>query len=300
MAESRIKIRAIGVPFDPQYSSCSNIKPKDFDWSIESGEIDVHIDRGMMINPHKNTPKEKRFGWVCESRFIVMDVYEFLVAHHKQLFEQHFSKIFTCDKTLLNLHPNFVYCPNGSNFPWVPKDQWKIYPKTKLCSMFCSPKRMTLGQEYRHKIAKVAIDMGFDVFGGAHGTPRTVLDPQNPWNTKLDGVKDYMFSIVMENGIYDDYWTEKITDCFATGTIPVYWGSPSIGKHFNMDGIIVFDYSFDMNILTKETYVSKIDTLKDNLERVKNLSVSDDILFGNISEKKFKDDSLLGVYKTKP
>jgi hypothetical protein len=30
MAESRNKVRGIGLPFDPQYSSCSNIKPKDF------------------------------------------------------------------------------------------------------------------------------------------------------------------------------------------------------------------------------------------------------------------------------
>ena len=283
MAESRRKIRGIGLPFDPRYSSCSNIKPTQFDWTMDHGDYDVHIDRGMMLAPDLITPKNKRFGWVCESRFIVMDVYEFLIKHHEELFERVYNKIFTCDKTLLELHPNFVYCPNGSNAPWIPKDQWAIYPKTKLCSMFCSPKQMTSGQEYRHKVARLAINMGFDVFGGAHGTPRTVIDPQNPWNTKLDGLKDYMFSIVMENGVYDDYYTEKITDCFATGTIPVYWGSPSIGKHFNMDGIILFDDKFDMNMLTKETYKSRIDYVKDNFERVNSLKIADDCLYEKIT-----------------
>ena len=282
MAESRRKIRGIGLPFDPRYSSCSNIKPTEFDWSVEPQEIEVHVDHGMMVNPNGSTPKNKRFGWVCESRFIVMDVYEFLVKHHVLLFEQVYNKIFTCDKTLLDLHPNFVYSPNGSNYPWIPKDKWAIYPKTKLCSMFCSPKQMTSGQEYRHRVARLAINMGFDVFGGAHGTPRTVIDPQNPWNTKLDGVKDYMFSIVMENGVYDDYYTEKITDCFATGTIPVYWGSPSIGKHFNMDGIILFDDKFDMNMLTKETYKSKMDYVKDNYTQVSNIKIADNCIYKNI------------------
>lgn len=284
MAESRRKIRGIGLPFDSRYSSCSNIKPIEFDWTMDHGNYDVHIDRGMMLAPDLNTLKNKRFGWVCESRFIVMDVYEFLVKHHEELFEHVYNKIFTCDKTLLELHPNFVYCPNGSNAPWIPKDQWSIYPKTKLCSMFCSPKQMTSGQEYRHRVAKLAINMGFDVFGGAHGTPRTIIDQQNPWNTKIDGLKDYMFSIVMENSSYDDYWTEKITDCFVAGTIPVYWGSPNIGKHFNMDGIILFDDKFDMNMLTKETYMSKMDYVKDNFNIIRNTKLADDCLFELIAQ----------------
>ena len=282
MAESRIKIKGIGFSFDPQYSSCSNIKPSQFDWSVDQGEYDVHIDHGMGANLNPNTPKEKRFGWMGESRFIIMDVYEFLIQNHVILFDQFYNKIFTCDKTLVDLHPSFVYSPNGSNAPWIPKHQWSIYSKTKLCSMFCSTKQMTTGQEYRHKVAKLAIDMGFDVFGGVHGTSRTVTDNRNPWNTKADGMKDHMFSIVMENSSYDNYWTEKITDCFATGTIPVYWGSPSIGNHFNSDGIIMFDDKFDMNTLTAETYKSKIYAVQDNFDLVHNLKIADDALIDHI------------------
>ena len=278
MAESRTKIRGIGAPFDIRHSSCSNHKPLEFDWTVDHGDYDVHIDRGIFLQPDSETPKEKRFGWVCESRFIVLDVYEFLVKNHSLLFEQFYNKIFTCDHTLLALHPNFVYCPNGSNAPWIPRDQWEVYPKSKLCSMFCSPKRFTQGQEYRHDVAKLAIDAGFDVFGGAHGSPRTVIDPQNPWNTKLDGVKDYMFSIVMENGVYDDYYTEKITDCFASGTIPVYWGSPSIGKHFNAEGIIILDDNFDMKSLTSELYYSKMNAVRDNFNKMTKMQISDDNL----------------------
>ena len=271
-------------PFDINMSSCSNLTPTKFKWSYTEGDLVVDIDHGMMMASDVITPKNKRFGWVCESRFIVMDVYEFLVKHHEELFEHVYNKIFTCDKTLLDLHPNFVYCPNGSNAPWVPKNQWGIYPKTKLCSMFCSPKQMTSGHEYRHRVAKLAINMGFDVFGGVHGTQRTIIDQQNPWNTKIDGLKDYMFSIVMENSSYDDYWTEKITDCFVAGTIPVYWGSPNIGKHFNIDGIIVFDDKFDMNILTKETYMSRIDAVKDNFNIIHNTKLADDCLFESITQ----------------
>ena len=34
-----------------------------------------------------------------------------------------------------------------------------------------------------------------------------------------------MFSVCIENDVYDTYFTEKILDCFATGTIPIYKGT---------------------------------------------------------------------------
>ena len=282
MAESRNKVRGIGLPFDPQYSSCSNIKPKNFDWSQEQGIYDIHVDGGLMMRITKSTSKENRFGWVCESRFIIPGVYNFLLLNYKVLFDNFYTKIFTCDQELLKLDERFVYCPNGSNYPWVPKDKWEIYTKTKLCSMFCSPKLITEGHIRRHQIARLALDAGFDVFGGAHGSPRTVVDPQNPWNTKLDGLKDYRFSIVMENGVYDSYWTEKVTDCFATGTIPIYWGTKKLLDFFESDGIILLEIGKEQEIiesLTNELYESKLKAVNANLELVKDMKIADDYLF---------------------
>ena len=43
---------------------------------------------------------------------------------------------------------------------------------------------------------------------------------------KEEGLCDYRFSVAIENGQYKTYFTEKILDCFATGTIPVYLGAP--------------------------------------------------------------------------
>lgn len=50
-----------------------------------------------------------------------------------------------------------------------------------------------------------------------------------------------MFSVTIENNKQDYYFTEKIIDCFLTGTVPIYYGCPSIGKFFNINGIIVID-----------------------------------------------------------
>jgi deoxyribose-phosphate aldolase len=64
----------------------------------------------------------------------------------------------------------------------------------------------------------------------------------------------------------------------------VYWGSPDIGEHFNPDGIITLTPEMDYSILTEELYQSKIEAVKDNMERVSKLANSDDMLYKVIME----------------
>ena len=90
-----------------------------------------------------------------------------------------------------------------------------------------------------------------------------------------------MFSFAVENDTYDTYFTEKILDCFATGTIPVYMGTKKVVEYFNPDGIIFFDGSFDLSTLSEELYLSKMEAIKDNFERVKDYSVLDDWIYKN-------------------
>lgn len=285
MAEPRYKIKAVGAPFELQHSSCSDIKPQKFDWSDQKQDIVVHIDRGMFTTPDLLITKDKTFGWVCESKFIVPDVYNFLIHNHKILFNNYYNKIFTCDRELIDLDSRFIFNVSGSNYPWIAKEDWGTYNKKKICSMFCSPKQITEGHIYRHEIAKLALQSQVDVFGGAHGTKRTVIDPHNPWKTKIDGLRDYMFSIVMENGIYDDYWTEKLTDCFATGTVPIYWGTKNIPNIFDKDGIIWLEKGKEKKIidsLSKNLFLSKKKAIQHNLDALQKLQLADDCLIENI------------------
>jgi len=278
------KIKGVGLPFDAQFSSCSNIKPVEFEWSLTEGDYLVHIDGGLFYEPESSFAKEKRFGWLCESSDIIPNVINFVKEKYNILFH-YYHRIFTHDSRLLNLDSRFVYCPNGSNYPWIPSNEWKIYTKSKICSMHCSPKTFTQGHVYRHTVAKQAIESGYDVFGGAHGTKRTVTDPKNPWLTKADGLRDYMFSIIIENGNYDSYYTEKITDCFATGTVPVYWGTKKLPDIFDPRGIIWLDVGKEKetsNSLNFELYESKKEFVENNFNALQQLKLADDQLFEKI------------------
>jgi hypothetical protein len=84
--------------------------------------------------------------------------------------------------------------------------------------------------------------------------------------------------------VYDKYYTEKITDCFATGTVPVYWGTRKVAEDFNDAGIIFWEDFKGVESLTGDLYSSMQDAVKDNFERVKSLVSADDIIFSKIIE----------------
>jgi hypothetical protein len=95
----------------------------------------------------------------------------------------------------------------------------------------------------------------------------------------------YMFSLVYENHCYDKYYTEKITDCFASKTIPIYWGTKLVCEDFNPDGIMFVDDLNDTTI-SPELYHSKLDAINDNYERVKKLVPADNIIYEKITGDK--------------
>ena len=81
-------------------------------------------------------------------------------------------------------------------------------------------------------------------------------------------LKDYAFSITIENWIQDNYFSEKIMDCFMLGTVPIYMGARKIFKYFNPDGMILAD-SFEkiideINNLSFEKYEMMKPAIEEN------------------------------------
>ena len=57
-------------------------------------------------------------------------------------------------------------------------------------------------------------------------------------NNKRNFQENYKFSIAFENTTYNGYTTEKITEAFVAGTIPIYYGDPLITEDFNENAFI--------------------------------------------------------------
>tara|TARA_R100000152_G_C6743155_1_gene166882 strand:- start:746 stop:1141 length:396 start_codon:yes stop_codon:yes gene_type:complete len=89
---------------------------------------------------------------------------------------------------------------------------------------------------------------------------------------KEDGLNDYAFSIVVENDWSDLFYTEKLQDCFLTGTVPIYLGSKAVSEIFDEEGIIFLDHHnpvLNLPEYTMELYESKKDAIQNNFKLAK-------------------------------
>ena len=91
---------------------------------------------------------------------------------------------------------------------------------------------------------------------------------------KEEGLKDYCFSFAIENSVEPGYFTEKILDCFLTGTIPIYYGDPSIQETFDNRGIIFLTDDFKIENLSFEKYQSMLPYVKENYKKALELNPS--------------------------
>ena len=223
------------------------------EWVKEGGEATFYIDNTINDGINDGRPGPK-YLWLLESKHIKQGLVESIIAN-KELVESTYDTIFTHDQRLLAL---------GDKYKWVPAQGFwirepKIYEKTKMISMIASNKRMCEGHAKRLEWVERIGDQ-VDLYGRGF----------NEIADKEEGLCDYMFSVAIENGEYETYFTEKLLDCFATGTIPVYLGAPDIGDYFNKDGIIDLSDEFEVS---EEIYYSKMDAIKENLEKAKDMEV---------------------------
>lgn len=99
-------------------------------------------------------------------------------------------------------------------------------------------------------------------------------------------MKSYRFQIVVENSKINDYFSEKIIDCFVTGTIPIYYGCERIGKYFDVKGIITFDTLEELediiNNLSVKDYENRKNAIKNNLHIANNYILAEDWIYKNL------------------
>ena len=234
-----------------------------------------------------------RYAWLCESKSITPECYQIFETHRG--IEKDFDFVFTYDTKLLNtlenarlILPFGIWYGNESEVTYnalippekakrdpvkISPDVWRI--KNKNISMICSAKILCPMHKIRHQIAKIAQESGkVDIFGGFNGGKKFPF--------KSATLEKYRFSIVVENDIADYYMTEKIMDCFASMTIPIYLGAPKVSEFFNPDGIIFIDENTDINkilpLCTEQEYLNRLEAIKDNFNRVLSYNVEEELL----------------------
>lgn len=189
-----------------------------------------------------------------------------------------FDWVLTYDESLV-LPERFPGQPRALYYPiggcWIPQqDRRHDWPKTKQCSIIASAKRFTPDHILRHEIVERFRDR-VDAFG--HG--------YKPVQFKTEALAPYRYSIVMENVILDTLFTEKLIDCFLTGTVPIYYGTRQISRYFNMKGVFEFRTLDELdNILTglsPGVYDSLRPVIEENWGRAHKFLTAEDWLIQN-------------------
>lgn len=149
---------------------------------------------------------------------------------------KYFDKIITQHKW--NLHGNHVLMQGG--LPWhINKSYTELInltpgaKKVNKVSTIVSNLNWMKGHEIRLKFIEYLINNDFDLDLFGRGV--------NPIEDKFEALYPYKYSIAFENSFYNHYWTEKISDCFLSWTMPIYCGSPNIYKYFPKEAIINID-----------------------------------------------------------
>ena len=210
---------------------------------------------------------QRRVALLYESR----DTMNWLYEQARECISD-YHLFFTHEKRFLDSFANTRWIPG--NGIWIGNPygggEIGIAAKDRMTSFITSSKQTTALQRFRVRLAKT-----FEV------------DKKNPVDVYLRSsyafeyipislcLQRYRFSIVIENTQSPMYFTEKLLNCFATGTIPIYLGATEIDRFFDSDGVISFSsqkqlFNEIMPMLSEELYTSKLTSVNTNLSLSQN------------------------------
>ena len=242
--------------------------------------------------------------------------YNFIMLHEPdEFFGMHswvkqnahlFTGILTWNEELLNSLPNSVLFHHiGEGGCGMIENNYienfnEDYPNKSFCVSYLSgAKSLVQGHKLRQEVYKIKDQINIpkkwfytlDDFNEENFKKGGVGRPDNHWPSKKVCYIDVMFHVGIENVKHNNWYTEKITDAFATKTLPIYWGCPNLGDlGYDERGIIRFNTNEELinivNSLTPDVYYEKLPYMEYNCELVKHHRVKDklEIFFKEIIE----------------
>ena len=223
--------------------------------------------------------------------FNVLEPNEFFRIHDYITYNSsNFDIILTWSDKVLNSCSNAVLFPFGE--AWVDLNyasQFENTPREFEITFLCGIKNLIEGHQLRQKIYTLEDKINIphkwwyvlDDFNketnerpGYFHVNGSVVSPngidvagegkKQIWNRKS------MFHVPVENSKHNNFFTDRLIDCFLTKTVPVYWGCPNIENFYDHRGIICFENEHDLldiiNKLSPEDYTSRLEAINNNYQ----------------------------------
>ena len=118
---------------------------------------------------------------------------------------------------------------------WIETDNLKLpdFSQRHGISLIASMKNDFEGHKLRHKLIafdKSHTDQLLKPLGRAY----------EQFNDMITALVPFKYSVVIENSIEPHYFSEKILNCLACKTIPIYWGHKSVKQYFDTSNWLFF------------------------------------------------------------
>ena len=215
---------------------------------------------------------------LIESPIVTPYLYE---AFKDPTIRDRFDYIFTFSDELLSISDKFIpYYLGGC---WIKENDIKVHHKNRNISIIASGKTEFPGHKIRHDTIR-QLRNNIDLVCGRG---------YQPIDNKIEALGDFRYSIVAENAISDCYFSEKLIDCFSTGTVPIYWGCKSLSKFFDVSGIIMFDtveqLTGILHTINQSDYEKRLPHIQSNFYLSKKYRICENIIVEELEKRISKD-----------
>ncbi len=224
-------------------------------------ECDFWIVRGSI---RKNWDLVK-----CSSRNVILLLDEaYDAAEYPLIYLKQFHEIIG-PKTILS--PK--YSKHHEMFPWLFKQKSYSFLyqnmnniKTKEICIIASDATWLQGHKDRFAFVNKLIGHfkdRIDVYGRGF----------NQFDCKYEILKNYKYSVCIENSSLPDYFTEKINECYLAEVFPIYFGCTNIEDYYEQDAFVLIDiHNLDESI-EKIEFVLKSNLWQEKRELIRQMKL---------------------------
>ena len=119
---------------------------------------------------------------------------------------------------------------------WIETDNLKLtdFSQRHGISLIASMKNDLEGHKLRHKL--IALDKSH-----IHQLLTPLGRAYETFSDMVTALAPFQYSVVIENSIEPHYFSEKLLNCLACKTIPIYWGHESVKQYFDTSNWLFFN-----------------------------------------------------------
>ena len=268
-----LKMNCFGVYSSFKLSNCHFIKYLRQYFEIESSNNPDYVYYGSNWNGTIIYPNAINICMETENIFPDLNKcdyaigYPFLVASDRYIQKSHAPSFMRYSQEIKNARKNVK----------------------KVRSKFCGAMIKNRLGNFRNKFI---IELNkYKVVENAGKYRKNVNFIENPkshkYQNKVNFLKQYKFSIAMENSFNTGYISEKIITCFLAGTIPIYYGDTSLESFINPKTFIQIKPWDD--IKEKIKLIKKIDTNDKLYFKMLNEDLNADTLISKLQAQDYQD-----------